>query len=337
MNLSDSKQITELAFRMLTIATEVSREEKLDSETIDRVTERIRRIRAGLGPELEFVAVVNWLACCLAIHRLDQTPLPKCMTGTHLRIPDILAISLKDGKIAPVLIEVKTSDDDTLVWADAYLQSLQGYADALRLPLLIAWKRGRIWTLTESKHFTKRVSSYHLTWEKAMMENLMHVLFGDELIQLTQRVKFFIDAEITEPFKPLPPHPHLIPEGEYVFKIKAAGFLVDEKPVQLSNELGWVFFCAPDDNQVERTAEHEVRISHTPKPDTGFALTDFVLMLLLWNEPDPAAIDWESIVRRESPIRAENLKNALQAGIKDGIVRYVLRVLPNTMPDFLQS
>lgn len=142
-----------------------------------------------------------------------------------------------------------------------------------------------IWTLTEAKHFEKRVSAYHLSWEKSFKENLMAALFGDLMIVLTERIAFFMDADITSN-EPLPPLPSLLPPGEYTFKITAAGFLLDDKPFKIRDELTWLVMLQANENRVERTSERSVRNTYRPNKESLLSLTDYGLAMLLWNEED---------------------------------------------------
>src|SRR5690348_995940 len=112
----DKKQITELAFRLQQAYDVALKEQKLDHETLESLTRRMQEIRAGLAPEKEFVAAVNWLSHVAAIHLLDQIPQPNYCGTEKFRIPDVLAIVQYHGILQPVLIEVKTSTENTLIW-----------------------------------------------------------------------------------------------------------------------------------------------------------------------------------------------------------------------------
>jgi Holliday junction resolvase len=337
VDLSDPR-LTDLAFRVLPVVRELARElaheGHVEAEVVSAVSKRIKELEAGLSPELEFIAAVNWLGRTPAINRIDQTPLPPCHAdATELKVPDIICVVSVDGRTLPLLIEVKRNSEAKLVWTEKYLTGLRRYAEHLDLPLLVAWKYGHIWTLTDTRHFEKKVQSYHLDWAKALGENLMSAIFGDVLVQLTQRISFYLDAEISDTSSPLPQPPSLIPPGWHAMTLHAVGFLLDDKPIALSNELTWLFFHAPDENVVNVTGEKNVRVIHTPRPETLFSLTDFALMLLLWDEKGEP--DWEHIVRKTIPISASGVREELRRGIETGVVQYVLVQKPVTAPDFL--
>src|SRR5436305_7192733 len=161
-------EITELAFRVEETYNIALRQQNLTPESLEEVARRMQQIRAGLAPEREFVAAVNWLSHVSTIHRLGQTPLPTYNGKRSLRIPDVLAIVRYSGHLVPVLIEVKATKEDVLVWSEEYLQSLQRYASAVKLPLLIAWKYLHIWALTEVRQFKNQKTAYHLDCNTAM-------------------------------------------------------------------------------------------------------------------------------------------------------------------------
>jgi Holliday junction resolvase len=256
------------------------------------------------------------------------------MHEQELQVPDILCVASIEGKPLPILIEVKKSTRTSIVWSQKYIGGLRAYADALGLPLLLAWKHHHLWALIDIRHFEKKVDAYHLTLEKALRENLMSQMFGDLLIVLTQRVALFIDAEVTGD-APLPPLPALLPEGTHNFKITGAGFLVDGKRIDLSSELSGLFFRAPSRSQVERTSEKTVRILYSPEPETMFSLMDFALMLMLGSQDENP--DWEKVARDEISTAAEDVRRQLRAGIKTGVVQYVIEQKPNTKPDFIMK
>jgi Holliday junction resolvase len=320
---------------VLPVAREVARELANGGpvdDILNLVSKRISHIEKGLSPELEFIAAVNWLGRAPAVNRIEQTPLPECHIGTELKVPDIISVVSLAGKTVPLLIEVKKNSSDKLVWSEKYFNGLQAYGDALKLPILVAWKFHHLWALVDIRHFEKKVKAYHLTLEKAFTENLMSMLFGDLMVELTQRVSFFLDAEITYP-APLPPRPAVLPEGNHTMTIKGAGFLLDGKPVKLSGELTWLFFRAATDHVVERTSETDIQILHTPQAQSVFSLTDFALMLMLWNQDDGNP-DWEKVVRDEIRTTVDEVRKQLKMGLDIGVVQYVLEQQPHTQPDF---
>jgi Holliday junction resolvase len=339
MDLNDPR-LTDLAFKVLPTAKEIARElakeAACEADVVRMVSERLKILESGLSPELEFIAAVNWLGRTRAISRIDQTPLPRCNdTLPELKVPDVLCEIALNEKTLPLLIEVKRSNEGKLVWSEKYITGLRRYAEAMQVPLLVAWKREHIWTLVDVSHFEKRVASYHLEFKKALTENLMSFVFGDCLVSLTQRISFYLDGEIKGLSFPLPRPPNLLPEGHHTITILGAGFLLDGIPIVLPSELTWLFFRVQDESVVEVTGDKTIRTKHTPTAETAFSLTDFALMLLLWGEPEKP--DWDKVLRKAIPITLSSTREALRKGIDLGVIQYVLEQVPVTIPSFTQS
>src|SRR5205085_9658489 len=114
-----------------------------DARDPDTVAKRLEQLRRGLAPEDEFALLVTWLGRCRLIHKLGQEQLPLSSTDTY-RVPDFLAIFEQNDNLIPVLVEVKTTDRMDVEGLNATTLSLKPhylrYAEALGLPMLIAWR-----------------------------------------------------------------------------------------------------------------------------------------------------------------------------------------------------
>ena len=150
--------------------------EDLTTIDLDLLAERIGRIHAGMNPQNEFQALVSWLGQCTTINAIQDAGSGE--NEPAVRTPDYLLVSNVNGQDVPVLVEVKTTNDDELMWSDKYFASLRRFADFLHLPLLVAWKRYELWTLVDTAHFELRATAHHLTFDRALKENLMFRLCG---------------------------------------------------------------------------------------------------------------------------------------------------------------
>lgn len=327
----DPQLITEWAFRLLQNHNELSKEDELTPEVLELVAKRIQRIRAGLAPEIGFMASVNWLSNVVAIHRLDQTPLPRYYDGDEIEPPDLLAVVQYQHKLIPVLIEVKTTNDKQLVWREDYLHKFQRYAEIVQMPLLVAWKRWHIWSLFEANHFQKKVSAYHIDFNTAMRQTLMGILFGDALVNLHERFQMFIDA-VTE--ETIPDHHDFIPESGYRMTIKNAGFMIDKKEVKVSRELSWIFHLGAVKDEISRTGDHSIRIEFAPDNNNAFSLSHLWYKVATFGAKDKEP-DWEQIMRKPLSISIGDVRRELSTGMETGIVQHVATISPNTVPDFL--
>lgn len=301
--------------------------------------ERVQRIRAGLKVEKEFFSMVSWLGRCAAIHGIDQSRMPVADHQNNLRAPDFLAVVQYGPCLVPVLIEVKSCNDDKLVWTDTYITSLRAFADALQLPLLVAWKRDHFWALVEVRHFEKNVRAHHLSFQKACQENLLRLLFGDVLVQLSEDFRFELEGLILDPTPET--ESGLLPEGTYTIKIQDAAFHVGNQSLSLS-EIGtdyfWLFFACNDDNHVERVDRSRIRAIHYPKPDHVFSLFNVLVTQLLLRSGGEGAVNWdEEITKGPFPSCGSAYRESLRRGIDLGVVRYVFDQLPHTQPEFLPT
>jgi Holliday junction resolvase len=158
---------------------------------------RVQSIEYGLSAEIEFAAILSWLGRCSLVHRLDQD-----YFASHSKekwcIPDLFAIFEHGGVRAPVLIEVKTRNRERLAFRTSDLESMQRYASALSLPMLVAWKPRRLgfWLLVDPIHAEKKDGKSVLSLEASMKNNLLSAVAGDFLVVPKPDAGIFFKAKI---------------------------------------------------------------------------------------------------------------------------------------------
>ena len=101
------------------------------------------------------------------------------------------------------------------------MNQLLRFAETVNLPVLVAWKFRGLWMLVDVTHFEKRITAYHLSWEIAMRENLMGILFGETVVELEEHFRFILEAELND--------------AEAVM----VGYFRNERMPRLSGELGF--------------------------------------------------------------------------------------------------
>jgi Holliday junction resolvase len=160
---------------------------------------RVQSIEYGLSAEIEFAAIVSWLGRCSLAHRLDQDYFSSHSTQKWC-VPDLFAIFEHAGVRAPVLIEVKTRKRERLVLRTSDLESMQRYASAVSLPLLIAWKPRRLgfWLLVDPIHFERNGAKSILGLEASLKNNLLSSVAGDFLVVPKPNAGIYIEAKIIE-------------------------------------------------------------------------------------------------------------------------------------------
>lgn len=183
--------------------------------------------------------------------------------------------------------------------------------------------------------FQKRVTAYHLTFEAALEENLMGVLFGDMSVVLKKDFQFFADAKVHEPL----PAEGLMPPGNYTFTLLEAGFRVGGKKVtDLPKEQIWLFMASPADNYIERIGQDAVRIIIHPTAESAFPLFHVLLAQITWPKSDDTETDWNAeLVKGPFPSSGARFREAIQEGLDLGTVLYGLKQVPQTVPKFLAS
>lgn len=321
-------EISQLAFLLY---PQIVRQ-KPDAVSTESLAARLKSLETGLLPEDEFIATVCWLGNCAGVHRIDQTPLPG--TSDEMQAPDLLAFPIVNKKPFPVLIEVKSRQDKRLKWSEKYLNSLRRFADCLEIPLLIAWKCGALWCVVDHRHFEKNVTAYQLPLTTALVEDLYCVLFRNLRIQMNPEIEFILEMGILDD---VPGDPNaLLPEASYHTKILGAKFQLDSKEVKGYDPAHMaLFMSAPDSSELRRTAKQSFQQVFKPLEDSFFTLSNVFFTELSMSSADEV-IDWHSVLTAESfKSSGPEVVKTLDAGIKNGFIRYVMDIIPNTWPDFL--
>lgn len=301
--------------------------------SVQLLAERIKGIQRGLQPEDEFSATVCWLGNCAAIHRIEQRPMPVMEMPEKMRAPDFIAFPMFEGKLYPVLIEVKSHHGTELDWSEKYLLTLKRFAEHLKLPLLIAWKCGALWTLVDINHFEKNVTGYRLSLGRALCEDLLCVLFRNLRIQMNPELEMRLDFRILDEVKTRPDG--LMPEGTYRMQVSGAGFYCQGQDIKgYSSEHFWLFMTTPDEVDFERLTERECRQIIRPRENHGFTLSNVLIAQLSFGNSEND-LDWHTILTKPFPSSGRQFHESLQAAIDNDFVRYVMDIIPNSWPKFL--
>jgi hypothetical protein len=170
-----------------------------------------------------------------------------------------------------------------------------------------------------------------------MIDNLMSELFGEAAVVLREDFRFVIEAEVHEE---MPQDVSaIVPEGMLTVTLKDAGFFLgDQRLKTVEPEYVWLFMACSDDNRLERISRQRVKVVHSPENESMFPLFHVLLAMATWNVKDGEDVDWNEVIRKGPiAISGPRLRTALESGIKEGFVRYVLHQVPQTKPDFLSG
>jgi Holliday junction resolvase len=291
----------------------------------ESLIDRVRRLEIGLPAEDELSVVLNWLGRSRLVHKLDQLQSPPG-SRTEYRVPDLLAIFEYHGRAVPVLIEVKTSDEATLSWRPDYRDALQRYADALRLPLLVAWRHRTFWVLFDAAHLSRAKSNFNVRFVDALKQTLMGELAGD--FSFCFRPGVGLHLRIRKSAE--------TPDGlrgviEEVRWVNSAGETFEKVEGVFP-----LFLCLEQEPVVVETESHVEQSFIIPGSESAeFAHRALVSLLRFSTGTDE--IEWRRVLEenRAPRIMEGGLRAAAQKALDAGFLQYGFDIQPATMPSFL--
>lgn len=298
------------------------------------VAERVRRLDIGLPLEDEFSVICAWLGKCQLLHKLDQQQVPADSRNTF-QVPDLLARFSTQTNKSPVLIEVKSRRDDRLELGGGYLRRLQNYADLLSMPLLIAWKYHRLWILFEAKHLKVAKTSFRISWNEAMRENLLGALAGDVAYSLGSgtgvRLRFRKDKLVKKDAAENIRTEHWHSIVDQVAFVDHEG----KERTDLAQQVQSLFFASDLEPQEEHTESHIHLRYVAGEGQAQFAHMSLV-NLLNWETSSDGRPHWRNYLQK-SPVSKTiaDFSAALSAGLREKFVFHIFHQQPNTAPDFL--
>jgi Holliday junction resolvase len=289
------------------------------------VVEFAKRLEQGLPAEDELSVLFHWLGQCRLVHKLDQFPYPPDVWKRY-RVPDLLAVFNVQGQDYPVLIEVKTSVDNTLSWKPDYLSSLKRYADLLGLPLLIGWKHQTFWTLFEAKRLRLATTNFNISFRDAMIHSLLGVLAGDFSFSFRSGTGMHIRTrklkETTDGF-----------EGviEEAYFTNADGRRLDGSGGALQ-----FFLCIDQEPSVVET-DTEVLQSFVIQTDqqAEFAHRAMVTMLSTFTQVHQGFSWRQVLVQNQLPHLSGGPRQAAKNAVDAGFLQLVVTQRPQIPPEFL--
>lgn len=292
---------------------------------------RLRGIHRGFNTEHEFAAIASWLGRCKLVTHPDEV----YATDGDFRVPDFLIVSQVKDREMVFLVEVKTTDSDELVWSEKYLASLRRFADLLRMPLLIGWKRYGLWTLCDSAQFVLANTAFHLSFDCACKNNLMTALFGNVFITVKEGFRLEMIYELLDATEV---ETDLLPEGQYMAQVADAALYTYKGRVSgaLTSELFPIFLAKMDVPRTERDGKFLHHI-YPVDPEGMFNLSDLLFTNLTWHEDDDNEIDWIAEIRKGLPKNATDLHAVLRQALDVGAVQYIIEQQPAVIPAFLKG
>lgn len=209
----------------------------------------------------------------------------------------MLAIFEHDGRLIPVLIEVKASIKQTLSFRPDYFERLKAYASVTRFPLLIAWKHHSLWTLFELEHMAVAQKNYNISLGKALSEGLLGVLAGDFSYTLAHRSGLHLRMRKDELLAGTDGdnefHQSWRIAVEDVFHTDSSG----HERRDLAPDVQALFFVNSLHEEQQHTSTH-VRFDFTVGEDADKFAHMSLTGLLNWSLPLGERVNWRSVVDR---------------------------------------
>jgi hypothetical protein len=295
---------------------------------------RLQQLQRGLEPENEFALILSWLGKCRLVHKLGQEQLPLNSIDTY-KVPDFLAAFEHEGKVIPVLIEVKTTEPSDPATLDLGTLPLNRkylpYAELLRLPMLVAWKHRGLWTLFEMRHAQLATVNYKIGFGTAMKENLLGVLAGDFSYRLAPGTRIRMRMrKLTHPDS------------------ETGGFDVEVINVQIVNPLGEPIPEIPYlsslflfwDNEVELVDEGDDVVQSFVVSDVRtaeFASRTLSQIVHAFAGLKHTQVNWRSIIHDAEHLahNSGNFRALVAEGARHGVITNWLNFRPQSAPSFL--
>ena len=154
---------------------------------------------------------------------------------------------------------------DSLKWTAKYVESLWAYADLMKLPLLVAWKKHGLWVLADSSLFVRRHTAYHLTFDRAVKNSLMSILFGNVWITFAEGFRLEFNLKIMDEVDLTA---DLLPEGSYHLRIEDAGFWTRKGRLSGAdgNSPWWFLITAAADSRFDRVGDVATQLRNSILP-----------------------------------------------------------------------
>lgn len=301
-----------------------------------RLASRVARLHIGLPREDEFAVVCTWLGRCSLIHKLDQRQAPS-MSQEEFQIPDLLAVFRSSNKSIPVLIEVKSKISKSLSFTSDYYSRLKQYAEALRLPLLIAWKRHGIWMLFDINNMNLAKTNYNITFSKAMGENLLGVLAGDFSYTIAKGVGIHISIKKEELLSESVNGESTEQEWRMIIDDTFHTDGNGKTRRDLAPAVQSLLLAHDLDSSEEHTATHIYQHFMVGEDRSKFAHMALV-GFLNWQTPTGATLNWRSVVTKPTPIDGiDDFENTIKEAMREQIVTHAFHIQPQTKPAFLDA
>ena len=235
------------------------------------------------------------------------------------------------------MVEVKASTDRTLSFRPDYRTRLKAYASLLGLPMLIAWKRHGLWALFDIDHMELAQTNYNIGFGKAMTESLLGALAGDFSYTLPRGTGIHIRMRKEQLLSSVRHGPEVQEEWQLIVDDALHLDLHGNERRDLPLDVQALFFV----NDLEENQEHSpthVHLQFVVQDDEHKFAHMALVRLLNWYSYGGGTVNWREVVARHSPVPGiSNFGATVDRALKEGVVKYILHIKPQTMPSFLAT
>jgi hypothetical protein len=205
------------------------------------------------------------------------------------------------------------------------------YANLLRIPLLVAWRHGGIWSLFDFRCAALSRTNYHIPFFAAMEENLMGILAGDFSYRPTAGTTLRL---------PIRKHTERDPstggfDGHFydTHFLNPSGVRLPEIP-----HLEYLFRTWPNESVITENASDVVQDFVIPELEyVDFASRTLLRLIESLVRVRAADVNWRSIIHDAAHLvhGAGQLRTLVESGWKHGVISKVVKQRPGRIPDFL--
>ncbi len=302
----------------------------------ERLARQLAQLNRGLPREDEFAVVCTWLGKCKLVHKLDQIQAPP-LSSELFQVPDLLAVFDHNGRVIPVLIEVKASEDRTLSFRPDYRDRLVEYAKTLGLPMLIAWKHHSIWSLFDISHMKVAEKNYNIALGTALSESLLSTLAGDFSYTLPRGTGLHLRMKKDELISSTEDGTEIHEEWRMIVDDVYHTDRDGKQRRDLSADVQTLFFV----NNLEEAQEHtptHVQWHFTVEDDENKFAHMALSGLLNWYLSNGESLNWREVVGRGTAVPGlNNFSETVKRALDEGVVKYIFHIQPQTAPPFLSA
>ena len=295
------------------------------------LAQKVRQMQLGLPAEDEFTAMCAWSGKCSLIQKIDTETI---VASKDFKLPDILLIIRHSNKEMPILVQVKTTyQKRKLVFTESYFARLNGYAETLGLPILVAWKIKDfgLWTLFELAHMAKKRTAFHIDFAEAFKQDLFGVLLDEICFVLKKGTSIVMEIRKDKAIS----QKRFIGTITDFYLTNPTGERISVKEVPYFHTL---FVCGNDDVSIEETENLLIEKFTLIEDQLVKGFSALPTLLTRGNRDKESKIAWRGVIRSSDLLRAyQDVVLTINTALEKGLIRYIIHVEPHHRPEFLDS